>query len=219
LLYYLLSHPEGRPKGQIGLALWPEASPAQLRGSLHDALYHLRGALGDKAWIVHRQGRYAFERSLDYFFDVEAFEKSFAEARSVGSESPGQAIRHLQDAADLYTGDYLEDMVVQGEWAVEREEELRRAYQEALLLLGSLLTGQDRHAEATDAYRAAISHDRLLEEAHRGLMRSQAAMGERGLALRHFEGLVRLLEDELSSTPAPETSALYEELRRGRTEA
>jgi hypothetical protein len=31
LLYYLLSHPEGRTKEQIGLALWPEASTAQLR--------------------------------------------------------------------------------------------------------------------------------------------------------------------------------------------
>jgi DNA-binding SARP family transcriptional activator len=106
-------------------------------------------------------------------------------------------------------------MAGQGEWAVERQEELRRAYQEALLLLGRLLADQDRHAEATDAYRAAIAHDRLLEESHRGLMRSQEAMGERGLALRHYEGLVRLLEDELGSAPAPETSALYEELRRG----
>jgi predicted ATPase/two-component SAPR family response regulator len=215
LLYYLLSHPEGRTKGQIGLALWPEASPAQLRSSLHDALYRLRGALGDKAWIVHRQGRYAFERSLEYFFDVEAFEKCVTEARSIRSESPGQAIRHLQEAADLYGGDYLEDMAVQGQWAVERQEELRRAYQEGLLLLGRLLGDQDRHAEAMDAYRAAIAQDRLLEEAHRGLMRSQEAMGERGLALRHYEGLVGLLEDELGSSPAPETSALYEELRRG----
>jgi two-component SAPR family response regulator len=71
-------------------------------------------------------------------------------------------------------------MAGQGEWAVERQEELRRAYQEALLLLGRLLADQDRHAEATDAYRAAIAHDRLLEESHRGLMRSQEAMGERG---------------------------------------
>ena len=74
----------------------------------------------------------------------------------------------------------------------------------------------NRNAGATDAYRAAISHDRLLKEAHRGLMRGQAAMGERGLALRHYEGLVRLLEHELGSSPAPETSALYEELRQGK---
>jgi DNA-binding SARP family transcriptional activator len=51
---------------------------------------------------------------------------------------------------------------------------------------------------------------------HRGLMRGQAAKGERGLALRLYEGLVRLLEHELGSSPAPETSALCEELRQGK---
>jgi DNA-binding SARP family transcriptional activator len=82
-----------------------------------------------------------------------------------------------------------------------------------LLLLGGLLLTQERHAEASEAYRRAISHDRFLEEAHRGLMRSQAALGERGRALRHYEELVVLLEEQLGATPAPESVALYESLR------
>jgi two-component SAPR family response regulator len=45
LLFYLLSHPEGRTKEQIGLALWPEASTSQLRSSFHDTVYRLRRAL------------------------------------------------------------------------------------------------------------------------------------------------------------------------------
>ena len=77
---------------------------------------------------------------------------------------------------------------------MERQEELRQAYGGALLLVGGLLFDQERHAEAADAYRKAISHDGLLEEAHRGLMRSQAALGERGRAIRHYEELVGLLE-------------------------
>jgi tetratricopeptide (TPR) repeat protein len=61
---------------------------------------------------------------------------------------------------------------------MDRQEELRRASQEALLLLGRLLSTRERHAEAAEAYRKAIAHDGLLEEAHRGLMRCQAALGE-----------------------------------------
>jgi len=49
-------------------------------------------------------------------------------------------------------------------------------------------------------------------------MRSRAAMGERGRALRHYVELVGLLENELGSSPAPETVALYEGLREGRSE-
>jgi DNA-binding SARP family transcriptional activator len=96
-----------------------------------------------------------------------------------------------------------------------RQQELRRAYQEALLLLGGLLFARGRHAEAADTYRKAIAHDRFLEGAHRGLMRCQAALGERGRAVRHYEELVEMLYEQLGTPPAPETRALHERLRAG----
>jgi cytochrome c-type biogenesis protein CcmH/NrfG len=52
-----------------------------------------------------------------------------------------------------------------------RQEELQRTCGDALLLLGRLLLAQNRHAEAAEAYRKAISYDELVEEAHRELMR------------------------------------------------
>jgi non-specific serine/threonine protein kinase len=214
LLYYLLSHPEGRTKEQIGLALWPEASTTQLRSSFHDTVFRLRRALGGKEWVVFEMRRYAFDRSLDYSYDVEEFEKHLSDARRLGPEVPDQAILHLQEAAGLYAGDYLEDFA-HNEWVLERQDELRRSYGESLLLLGELLGAAGRHAEAADAYRKAISHDRYLEEAHRGLMRSQVALGEPGGALRHYEELARMLHEQLGSAPSSETIALYESLRLG----
>jgi DNA-binding SARP family transcriptional activator len=212
LLYYLLSHPQGRTKEQIGLALWPEASNAQLRSSFHDTVFRLRRALGGKEWVSFRKGRYAFERSLGYSFDVEAFEGNLSEARRLRSEAPEQAIRHLQEAAGLYGGDFLEDSG-DSEWAMIRREKIEREYGEALLLLGGLLFARKRHVEAAEAYRKAIAHDRLQEESHRKLMRCYVALGERGRALKHYEDLVELLEEELGARPAPETTAFYERLR------
>jgi two-component SAPR family response regulator len=214
LLYYLLSHPP-RTKEQIGLALWPEATTPQLRSSFHDTVYRLRRALGGKEWVSFQKGRYTFNRSLDYFFDVEAFEENLSEARRVQTEAPEQAIRHLQEAVELYGGDFLEDLAADGEWVMVRQQELQRAYPEVLLLLGRLLFAQERHAEAADAYRKAISHDRFMEEAHRELMRCYAALGERGLALKHYEELVDLLDDQLGTSPARETNALHARLRAG----
>jgi predicted ATPase/DNA-binding SARP family transcriptional activator len=213
LLFYLLSHPP-RSKEQIGLALWPEASTSQLRSSFHDTVYRLRQALGGKEWITFQKGRYSFNRTLGYYFDVEAFEESLSEARRVKAQAPEQAIGHLQKATELYGGDFLEDFA-ESEWTMARQQELRWAYQEALLLLGELLFAQDRHAEAAEVYRKAISHDRFMEKAHRGLMSSQAAFGERGRAIRHYEELVEILYEQLGTAPAPETSALYERLRTG----
>jgi len=84
LLFYLLCHPP-RTREQIGLALWPEASASQLRGSFHEALRRLRKALGGAQWIVYENKRYSFNSSLRgyYFFDVEAFEERLTEARKL----------------------------------------------------------------------------------------------------------------------------------------
>ena len=83
--------------------------------------------------------------------------------------------------------------------------------------MGGLLLSRQRHAEAEKVYRQAIAHERFSEEAHRGLMRSQEALGESGRALRHYEELVGMLEEQLGASPASETSELYERLREGRS--
>ncbi|MGH3146635.1 MAG: tetratricopeptide repeat protein, partial [Rubrobacter sp.] len=135
LLFYLLSNPP-RSKEQIGLALWPDASSSQLRSSFHDTLFRLRRALGDKEWISFEKGRYAFNRSLPYSLDVEAFEENLSEAKRLHPQAPERAIGHLEEAVGLYGGDFLEENSADREWAMVRQEELKREYQEALLLLG-----------------------------------------------------------------------------------
>src|SRR5260370_25712342 len=72
LLYYLLCH-RPRTREQIGLALWPDASPAQLRSNLRTTLYHLRRALGRSDWILFDAEHYPFNRSLPSCFDVALF--------------------------------------------------------------------------------------------------------------------------------------------------
>jgi predicted ATPase/DNA-binding SARP family transcriptional activator len=214
LLFYLLSYPEGRTKGQIGLDLWPEASPSRLRGNLHEALRRIRKALGRSEWIFHRGGRYAFERSLPYSFDVETFEAELGAAAGAATQEPARAIVHLEGAMALYRGEYLEDSL-DWEWAMERREELGRKHRQALLTLGGLLLDEGRYEQAAEVYRRAISEDEYSEGAHRGLMRSYALMGERGRALEHYRLLVGVLGEGLGTEPAPDTRELYEELRRG----
>jgi DNA-binding SARP family transcriptional activator len=93
LLYYLLSHPEGRTKEQIGLALWPEASTSQLRSSFHDTVFRLRRALGSKEWVEFEKRRYAFGSSMEYFYDVESFEENVTAGRRLREEAPERAIQ------------------------------------------------------------------------------------------------------------------------------
>jgi two-component SAPR family response regulator len=78
--------------------------------------------------VIFQKGSYSFNRSLEYYFDVEAFEENLSEARRVHTQQPDQAIGHLQKATELYGGDFLEDFSY-SEWVMERQQELWRSYQ------------------------------------------------------------------------------------------
>jgi predicted ATPase/DNA-binding SARP family transcriptional activator len=63
LLLYLALHPEGRTKEQAALALWPDASPAQVRNAFHVTMHQLRRALGHKEAVAFDRGAYALARA------------------------------------------------------------------------------------------------------------------------------------------------------------
>lgn len=213
LLFYLLFHPAST-KEQIGLALWPDASPQQLHSNFRMAIYHLRRALGGRDWIVFENNSYTFNRSLNYWLDVEAFEAHIGEALKVQAEDAERAMHHLEEAVKLCRGELLED-VLSADWCLLRREELRRKYLQALLTFGQLLFAVSRYARAAEMYLQVIACDSYLEEAHRELMRCYARQGERGLALQHYHTLVQMMHDELGSSPAPETILVFERLQKG----
>lgn len=213
LLFYLLCTP-ARSKEQIGLALWPDASPGQLRRSFHTALYHLRRVLGGAEWILFRHDLYCFNRSLDYWFDVEAFETHLSQAHRLQTQEPVRAMYHLEEALKLYQGDFLEGAAM-GDWYLPRQRELKKRYQHALLTLGQLFFRAGQYPQAADTYHRLIEHDSLQEVAHRELMRCHARQGEHSQALRHYQVLTDLLRRELQACPAPETVDLFERLRKG----
>jgi non-specific serine/threonine protein kinase len=218
LFFYLLSVPPAS-KERIGVDLWPDAPPSQLRSTFHRTMHHVRRALGDSEWIRFEAGAYAVVHSPDLWYDVEAFGTELAAARR--ALTPGatltarsQAIHHLEAALQLYRGDFLADLDV-GEWAILLREDLRRRSLEARMTLGGLHFADARYANAADVYRELIAIDPYLEAAHRELMRCLARLGETGQAVRHYQTVSRLLYEELDTQPAPETSLLYERLRRG----
>lgn len=153
-LLYLLAGSAPRTKEQFGVALWPGLPAGELRSAFHTALHQLRQALGGRGWVVYADGHYAFDRSRDYWYDVEAFESELLAARQAAS--PPAALPHLERALAVYTGDFLADMNA-GEWVESRRAELRRAVESALLGAGRLLVAEKRYREAVDVYLRAVA--------------------------------------------------------------
>jgi predicted ATPase/DNA-binding SARP family transcriptional activator len=208
LMFLLVSSPP-MTKDQIAAALWPDLSRQQLGNALHTALRELRRAVGDPGWVVYANGHYRFDRSRPHECDVTEFEDALLAARR--ARPAEAALPHLQRAIGAYDGDFLDGMSA-GEWALVRRDELRRAFESALLAAGRMQTAAGRHQAAAAVFRRAVAHEPLNETAHRELMSSWARLGETARAVRHYEELTELLREQVGVPPAPETTALYRRL-------
>ena len=245
LLFYLLQHtrkpnrksgqepvrPEdlhGKTREQIGLELWPDASPQQLSSKLKSRLYDLRRGLGDGEWVLFENGQYKFNYIRAYWFDVEIFEEQVAEGERLMSTSPAKAIACLQEAVQLYRGDFLADLRQRRarkeqrfdeeaewagrEWYIAQQEALQVVYQRALHKLGQLLFRARSFEQAAEVYRLAAAKDDYDDEAHHGLILCLALQGKRSQALEQYR---RLLKRRSDTSPAPEIVELAERLKRG----
>jgi predicted ATPase/two-component SAPR family response regulator len=208
LMFLLVSSPP-MTKDQIAAALWPDLSRQQLGNALHTALRELRRALGDPGWVVYANGHYRFDRSRQHECDVTEFEDALLAARR--ARPAEAALPELQRAIGAYGGDFLDGMSA-GEWALVRRDELRRAFESALLAAGRMQNTAGRYQAAAALFRRAVAHEPLNETAHRELMSCWARLGETARAVRHYEELTELLREQVGVPPAPETTALYRRL-------
>ena len=208
-LMFLLAVSPPMTKDQIAASLWPDLSRQQLGNALHTALRELRRALGDPGWVRYSDGQYRFDRSRPHECDVTAFEDALLAARR--ARPAEAALPELQRAIAVYGGDFLDGMAT-GEWALVRRDELRRAFESALLATGRMQAAAGRHQAAAAAFRKAVAHEPLNESAHRELMNCWARLGETARAVRHYEELAGVLREQVGVAPAAETEALYRRL-------
>jgi len=218
LLFLLLN--ERATKDQIGLALWPDASAAQVRNIFHVTLHHLRRQLGPERWIVSEQGAYRLERSpspeVTLEVDVDLLLATAAQLRKalrrreeVTPAALDQARQVLEQCnADLAPG------FAGGEWLVSAQDRVRAAWVDGADALAQLYQLAGRTAEVMAICELLVAREPLRESAHRLLMEAMASRGEVARALAHYEALVALLHREVGARPAQETRTLAERLRR-----
>lgn len=211
LLLHLLCHPDGRTREQIGLVFWPDASAVQVKNSFHVLLHRLRKSLGNAAAVVVTDGRYRINPEWSVWFDAAVFEAEMSRLLKERKHASPQA---LEEVLELYRGHFLEEEAA-GDWIFAVHDRLRRLYVDGLdLLADRLLEADDLSASARVLERLVAVED-LREDAHRRLMLCLSRMGQRDRALRQYDRLVTLLEEELDAEPEAATRELAERIRAG----
>lgn len=199
LLVYLAEI--GRPVGRDTAAtlLWPDADQEAARARLRRTLHKLRIAFG-RDIIAARAASLSLHPALSIETDTKSFETACSSGR-------------LEEAADIYTVDFLAGFSLSGcpdfeEWAFFRREALRSLLIQALERLAEAkCAGPDPRSAVSHASRL-VALDPLSESAHRHLIRAYLASGDRAAAERQYEACRTLLAEELRVSVDPETTKL-----------
>ena len=210
LFFYFLMMTEPLTKEQIGLVFWPEIEePAKLKMRFKNEMYRLRRAVGREA-ILFENNLYSFNRTLDFEYDVDAFNSLLFQAKMAKDYS--LEIEFLRRAVDLVNGHLLEDL--DAIWIWPERERLNQEYLQALFELAKLYEKDNRHQTALEMYHRAIQHYPTSEEAYILAMNLYMQMNDRVNAIRLYENYAKTMEKELNLPPSPEMESIYERLLR-----
>lgn len=205
LAYLCASYPPGLHRRDTLVALlWPELEDAHARGALRHELYELRRALGSDTICRNGDESVGIDGQR-LWCDATAFEAAADAGR-------------LQEAMDLWRGDFLPGLHVNGgefeHWLdAARDRLLRRVVE-----VGRRLSTQ---AEAAADRKGALAWARRLtdlapydETGWQRLILLLDRSGDRAGALLAYEDLTARLREELEVEPSPETRALTEGIRQ-----
>ena len=207
LFFYILAHPAGASKENLGTVFWPDSSSAQLKLQFKNTIYRMRYALGQDV-IQFENNRYSFNRSLDYDYDVESFRNSLE--KNGGNQA--QQMEGYRAALAIYKHPYLPE--VEGVWVLPIREQLWRQYARTALQLSRYYLEAGKYEQSLEVANQILEKDACHEEAHRLAMRAYAAKGNQAGLKRHYQRCREALARELQAKPSPQTERLYQMLLR-----
>lgn len=209
LFFYLVEKGRAR-KEKIALVFWPDKSPGKMNSVFHATMHRLRRTVPLERVIFDRDSEaYLFDRSTNYRYDVEEFERLLAKTRKA---RPDEAEELYRRALSLYEGDYMEDSY--SDWCVTRREQLREWYLDALTELANLLLAKEAFRESIQFFQEVLEKDPYRESAMRGIMRCLALSGEPAVAIQRYLSYAEFLALELGTSPAKETMDLCDQIRK-----
>ena len=153
----------GVAKDEFLEVIWPDialdrADPAFHRtvGGLRRTLDSAVGPAGDANVVTYHNDRYRLRPGVVGYSDVAVFEEKSAAASAATDWT--EAIAILEEARELYRGEYLDDCPFYGDslYVEERRSLLRGRYIDVLLALGARYEQRDDPSSAAAAYRQAL---------------------------------------------------------------
>lgn len=192
-------------RGALCSMLWPDADTSRARASLRQMLRRLRSDLGvgTQTLMVDHQDMVRADMSAVVLEHEQIL-------RHVHDGKIPQVLLHDQSAVERFLSDIDGLTTELDSWIAVQ----RRLYQDVLEnALGELMVTSGDKATRHQAASALIQLDPTNEHACRTLMRSLAESGQSAAALRVYNELYKILDEEFDIEPVQETMELVAEIK------
>lgn len=228
LLAYLLVTGQPHSREALATLLWPDYDQSSALANLRRDLSRLKEILGQQVLRIERE-KVWIDPQASIWSDLATFEVLLQKARDHGHFNPAGEIhsycqfcqQHLEEAERLFSDHFLAgfnvpDSAAFDEWQFFQVERLRGLLVDVLKHRVQWQIEQGAYENALPPARRWVALDPLHEPAQRWVMQLYAWSGQLSAALRQYQLLFDLLQEELGVEPEAETSALYEAIRTRR---
>lgn len=212
LSYLALHHGTPTSRQQLAFILYPDSTDAQARTNLRTLLHRLRATLPDADRLLNSDAQYISWRSdAPITVDVIEFERAIALADvAEKNRDSTQSMATLERAAKIYQGDLLPDCY--DDWIAPERERFQRSFMGVLERLVELCEQAREYGKAIAFANRLLSVDPFSETAYLTLLRSHAALGERGAALSVYHRCLTAFRQELDAEPSQLVRDTYAQL-------
>jgi DNA-binding SARP family transcriptional activator len=213
LVYYWAAHSQPLTRDHLLAFFWPDTPRASAQQILRTTLHGLRKALGASLVVAGD----AIALALDTQVDARDFERALASLSNLQPPRGASNLQSLTSALDLYTGEFLADVSLPDtpafdDWVVVQREHYRRLAVRGLTAISRQHEAAGEYAAALASLDRALAFDALQEDLQREAIRLLYLSGDRPAAIRRYDQLRKLLDDELGMPPMAETRMLYDEI-------
>ncbi len=211
MLGYLAAH-EDRwvTRDELVLALWGEVEPPEADAALASLLSKVRRAVGPELVAGRSSLRFVRDQAIthvDLHFAKDALHR--AQVHMAAGE-PKLAWQPAHTAYSIAERPFLAGL--EAPWITDVRHGMESVFLHALECEAEALLGVGETLVAETAARKLVQRAPFRESGYRLLMRALDETGNRAEALRVFDVLRCLLNDELGTTPGPEISSMHRRL-------
>lgn len=205
LTYLALQPSRSESRERVAALLWSDSGADQARGSLRQTLRRLKQDLGEAGPMIEADRstlRLTWPVSLDILEAIDEAERGRAPRLLAGDDVDlGRLFADLEDL----DGDF-------NLWvAVQRE----RLTAQLVSRLDAAIAAANDDAELLALAEALIRVDPTHEGACRAGMRAHLGLGDTAQAMRLYERLWQVLDEDLDVEPSEQTQALYVAIKQG----